>query len=151
MRLLDTIHPNPKVEITPIGKTVQVEIMRDGAMKTVSVAIGKLNDRTAAMGPGQEKSAWGLALQNIRPEDRTHMNLPAKEGVLVQAVVPGSPAADAGMQPGDVILQVNKVPVRSVKGVKQEAAKTKSDEPMLLLVRRADGSTMFAALSHNIG
>jgi len=139
------------VAATPIGKTVPVEILREGATKTVSVAIGKLNDQAAAMEPEHEKSAWGLALQNLQPDDRAQMNLPKKEGVLVQAVVPGSPAADAGIQPGDVILQVNKVPVDSVKGVKAEAAKTKSDKPLLLLVRRVDGSTMYAALSHNVG
>jgi serine protease Do len=139
------------VAATPIGKTVPVGIIRDGAMKTVSVAVGKLNEQTAAMEAEPEKSAWGLALQNIRPEDRVQMNLSEKEGVLVQAVVPGSPAAEAGIQPGDVILQVNKVPVDSVKSVTLQAAKTKSEKPMLLLVRRADGSTMFAALSHNIG
>ena len=70
---------------------------------------------------------------------------------MVAAVVPGGPAADAGIQPGDVILQVNQVPVSSVNGVKIEAAKAKGDKPLLLLVRRADGSTMFAALSHNVG
>jgi len=79
------------------------------------------------------------------------MNLQAKEGVLVQAVVPGSPASEARIQPGDVILQINHVPVNSVEQVKEEAAKTKSDKPMLLLVRRPDGNTMFAALSHNVG
>jgi serine protease Do len=139
------------VAATPVGKTVQVEILRDGAMKTVNVAVGKLNDLAANVEPEQQKSAWGLALQNLAPEDRAQMNLPTKEGVLVQAVTPGSPASDAGIQPGDVILQVNQVPVTSVKGVKQEAAKTKSDKPLLLLVRRADGSTMFAALSQNVG
>jgi serine protease Do len=71
--------------------------------------------------------------------------------VLVTSVMPGSPAADANVQPGDVILQVNQTPVSSVEGVKAEVAKAKGDKPLLLLLRRADGSTMFAALSPNIG
>jgi serine protease Do len=139
------------VASTPVGKTVPVEIMRDGSMKTVSVAIGKLNDQTASLEPGQEKNAWGLTMQNIPAEERAQMNLTTKEGVLVQEVAPASPAADAGIQPGDVILQVNHVSVNSVNGIKDEVAKSKGDKPLLLLVRRADGSTMFAALSPNVG
>jgi serine protease Do len=139
------------VASTPVGKTVPVEVLRDGKMKTIDVTIRKLNDRTAAIDTKAEKGQWGLALQNIRPEERRQMNLTGSEGVLVQAVTPGSPAADAGVQAGDVILQVNQVPVNSVEGVKREADTTKGDKPLLLLLRRADGSTMFAALSRNIG
>lgn len=79
------------------------------------------------------------------------MGLSGNSGVVVTAVAPGSPAADAGIEPGDVILQVNQVPVSSVEAVKNQAAKAQGDKPLLLLVRRADGSTMFAALSHNVG
>jgi serine protease Do len=139
------------VASTPVGKTVPVEVLRDGKMKTINVAIAKLSDPTAALDTKQEKSQWGLAMQNIRPEERHQMNLTGNEGVLVTAVMPGSPAASAGVQPGDVILQVNQAPVSSVQGVKDEVAKVKGDKPLLLLLRRADGSTMFAALSPNVG
>jgi len=139
------------VASTPVGKTVPVEIMRDGKMKTVSVAISKLNDQTAAVNLKQEKAEWGLAMQNMRPEERTRMGLTGNEGVLVTAVMPGSPAANANVQAGDVILQVNQVPVSTVQGVRNEAAKAKGDKPLLFLLRRADGSTSFAALSRNVG
>jgi serine protease Do len=139
------------VAATPVGKTVPVEIMRDGKMETVSVTINKLNDQTAAVNMKQEKGEWGLAMQNIRPEERRQMGLSGNEGVLVTAVMPDSPAANANVQAGDVILQINQVPVSSVDGVKNEVAKAKGDKPLLLLLRRADGSTSFAALSRNIG
>jgi len=139
------------VASTPVGKTVPVEVIRDGKMNTIDVKIGRLNDESVAMNSENEKSEWGLSLQNIPPEDRRQMGLSGNSGVMVATVEPGSPAADAGIQPGDVILQVNQVPVSSVNGVKNEAAKTKGDKPLLLLVRRADGSTMFAALSPDIG
>ena len=69
------------------------------------------------------------------------MGLTGNDGVLVTSVIPGSPAADANVQAGDVIMQVNQVPVGSVEGVKAEVAKVKADKPLLLLLRRADGST----------
>ena len=139
------------VASTPVGKTVPVEIMRDGKMTTVSVAISKLNDQAAAVNLKQEKAEWGLAMQNMPPEERTRMGLPGNEGVLVTAVMPESPAANANVQAGDIILQINQVPVSTVQGVRNEVAKAKGDKPLLLLLRRADGSTSFAALSRNIG
>jgi serine protease Do len=139
------------VASTPVGKTIPVEIIRDGKTQTVSVNIAKLNDPTAALNPIPEKSQWGLALQNIRPDERRQMGLTGNDGVLVTSVMPGSPAQNAGIQPGDVILQVNQAPVNTVQAVQDEVAKAKGDKPLLLLVRRADGSTRFAALSPNVG
>jgi serine protease Do len=139
------------VASTPVGKTVPVEIVRDGKTQTVNVAIAKLNDPTAALNPIPEKSRWGLALQNIQPEERRQMGLTGNDGVLVTSVMPGSPAQNAGIQPGDVILQVNQASVNTVQGVQDEVAKAKGDKPLLLLLRRADGSTRFAALSPNVG
>ena len=139
------------VASTPVGKTVPVQVIRDGKLTTLNVEISKLSEQTAEVKPEQEKPQWGLSLQNLRPEERSQMGLRGDSGVMVAAVVPGSPAADAGIQSGDVILQVNQVPVSSVKAVKNEAGKTKGDKPLLLLLRRADGSTMFAALSPNVG
>ncbi len=51
-------------------------------------------------------------------------------------VQPDSPAAEAGVQPGDVILQVNQTPVGSAEEVKERAAKVTGDKPLLLLLRR---------------
>jgi serine protease Do len=139
------------VAATPVGKTVPVEILRNGKSQTLNVAISKLNDSTAANTPQEEKSEWGLALREIRPEERGQMGLTGKDGVLVASVQPNSPAQEAGVQAGDVILQVNQAPVSSVEGVKNQVAKANGDKPLLLLLRRADGSTSFAALSRNVG
>src|SRR5262245_4633788 len=136
------------VASTPVDKTVPIQVIRNGKIETFNVEIGKLNDQNLALNKEEEKSDWGLSLQNIPPQERSRMGLGANSGVAVTAVEPGSPAADSGIQPGDVILQVNQTPVSSVAGVKSEVAKAKGDKPLLLLVRRADGSTMFAALSH---
>ena len=58
-----------------------------------------------------------------------------------------SPAAEAGIAAGDVILQVNRKPVGSVEQVKKEIASIPAGKPLLLLVRPADGNERFAALS----
>lgn len=123
------------VAATSVGKTIPVEVMRDVKKQTVNVSIARLDDQTAALDPQQEKGEWGLALQNIRPEERRAMALTTNDGVLVTAVA-----------------NINQVPVPSVQSMKDEIAKAKGDKPLLLLLRRADGSTSFAALSRpNVG
>jgi serine protease Do len=139
------------VAAAPVGKTVPVEILRDGKTRTLNVGIGRLNEPSVANAPQQERGEWGLALQNVPPDQRYRMGLPAKDGVLVTAVEPNSPAQQAGVQAGDLVLQVNRKPVSSIEEVKAEIAKTKADKPLLLLLRRSDGSTSFAALSRSIG
>ena len=139
------------VASSPVRKTVPVEILRNGKTQTINVAIAKLHDQTASLEPEQEKGDWGLALQNITAEERTAMNLTGNEGVLVASVVPRSSAARANINASDVILQVNRASVNSVQKIRDEIAKAKGDKPLLLLLRRADGSTSYAALSRNVG
>ena len=94
-----------------------------------------------------QKGKWGLALRELRPEEREQMGLKENEGVLVGGVQPESPAAEAGVQAGDAILQVNKSSVSSVAEVKKEIGKTAEDTPLLLLLKRADGNSRFATLA----
>lgn len=135
------------VAATPVGKTVPLEIVRNGKTQTVNVTVSKLKDETVALDTPHEKSSWGLALRELRPQERLRMGLKDREGVLIINVVPDSPAADAGVRPGDVILQVNQTSVESVEAVKNEVAKAKAKKPLLLLLRRADGNTGFVALA----
>jgi serine protease Do len=67
--------------------------------------------------------------------------------VLVAGVAPESPASEAGITEGDVILQVNRKPVATVEQVKKEVASTPAGRPLLLLVRPVDGNERFAALT----
>lgn len=138
------------VASTPVGKTVDVEVLRNGKAKTLEVTIAKLAEQDMANTDDEnvsQQGKWGLALRELRPEERKQMGLKEEEGVLVGMVQPDSPAAAAGIQVGDVILQVNKASVASVADVKNEIAKAESDAPLLLLLRRAEGGNRFATLA----
>lgn len=135
------------VASSAVGKTVPVEILRDGKSQTLNVTVAKLKDESVALVGKHEKSNWGLSLRELRPQERSRMGLKDRDGVLIENVVPDSPAADAGVQPGDIILQVNRVSVDSVDAVKAEVGKAKTDKPLLLLLRRADGNTGYVALA----
>ena len=134
---------------TPVGETVPVEVLRNGKNTTLEVKVAKLAEETAANESeeqGAEKSKWGLALRELQPEEREQAGVKADEGVLVAGIAPESPAAEANLQVGDVILEVNRVAVGSVADLKKEMDKVEGDKPLLLLLRRADGN-LFASLA----
>src|SRR6185436_12451674 len=58
------------VASSSVGKTVPVEIVRDGKSLTLSVTVSKLADETVALDSRREKSQWGLALRELRPQER---------------------------------------------------------------------------------
>jgi serine protease Do len=64
----------------------------------------------------------------------------ATQGLVVQNVVDGSPAADAGFERGDVIVEVDKKPVKSVTDLKESVDKHGKGKPMLFRVHRRDAS-----------
>ncbi len=86
-------------------------------------------------------------MRDPRPEERERLGLKEGEGVMVEGVLPDSPAAAAGVQDGDVILQANQTSVGSVAELKKEVDKIAADKPLLLLLRRADGNNRFVTLA----
>ena len=88
-----------------------------------------------------------MALRELNPQEREQMNLKDGEGVIVAGVNPDSPAAEAGVREGDVILEVNRTRVESVDALKKEIAKVVEDKPLLLLLRRSNGVNQYASLA----
>ena len=85
-------------------------------------------------------------MQNLTPEIAESLGIdPKTKGVVVAGVEPGSPADDAGLQRGDVILEVNRQPVENEDAYKKAVKKVEKGKSVLLLVRRGD-NTIFLAL-----
>jgi serine protease Do len=138
------------VAATPVGKTVPVEVRRNGKTKTLEVTVSKLAEQEVALDESAtQKGRLGLALRDLRPEERERIGLKEAEGVVVEGVLPDSPAAEAGIQAGDVILQVNQTSVSSVAELKKEIGKAGETKPLLFLLRRADGNNQFVSLQQN--
>ncbi len=131
-------------------KRVELTLLRDGKKRKLPVALGAMPDDPAAPGkssPGTTQSGPldGLALQELTPELRNRLRLDSQvtDGVVVAGVEPGSPAARAGLRPGDVILEVDRQPVTSVKRFGQLWRDVKGKA--LLLVHR-QGATNYIAV-----
>ncbi|HBZ69470.1 MAG TPA: peptidase [Deltaproteobacteria bacterium] len=135
------------VAATPVGTTIPIQVLRDREVKTLSVTVAKLADEEVHEAAAPAKAKWGLALRELTPEERAERGLEDGQGVLVAGAEPGSPAEDAGLHAGDVVLQANHKPVGSVEALRHEVAKVEEGKPLLLLVRPADGGDRFAALA----
>ena len=85
-------------------------------------------------------------MQNLTPEIARELGLKKSTGVVVTGVEPGSPAAEARIQVGDVIQSVNRQPVKSVADLAKIVEKAKDGENLLLLVQR-DRQAMFVAVA----
>jgi Do/DeqQ family serine protease len=137
------------------GSTADVTIFRDGAQKHVSVKLDEASpNRVARNEPaeadGADKGALGVSVAPLTPELASRYRLPKDaRGVVVQDVNPDGRAADAGIQAGDVIEEVNRQPVTSVDELRAAVRKT-TEHPMLLLVNR-QGNEHFVTVRPNNG
>ena len=136
-----------RVAGTPVGEKVQLTVLRDGDKKELSVTVEKLAaDETLLGSSDSEKGRWGLQLHDLNPQIEEQFRLKADQGVAVVGIEPDSPAAEAGIRQGDVIVEVNRKPVASVDDVKQEIKQSQEKDRLLLLVQR-DGGKFYVPLA----
>ncbi len=136
-----------RVSLTEPGTTQSLTILRNGERKTLKVTIGKLAE-APEFAPAQPQALdeIGLTVQTLTPELAQKFDAQAGEGVLVVAVRPDSVAAMAGIEPGAIILQVNRQPVRNAAEFTQAVQQALAQRRLLLLVRQG-GIQRFVALS----
>jgi serine protease Do len=127
---------------TPVNTSVPVELLRNGKSMTMSVKVGELKEQKVASAKSEEPGgSWGMQVGDITPELAQQFHLQKDKGVVVRRVAPDSPAADAGLQPGDVVLEINREKVADVKDFVAKAKDVKSSKkPALLLVSRGNAT-----------
>jgi serine protease Do len=134
---------------TPVEHTATVKVLRDGKPLTVTAQIAQMPEPqklAEATSPARER--LGLAVQPLTPALAKQLGLPDTSGLVVAGVKDGSPAAEAGIQPGDVIVQVNRKPTRTMAELRQALAAQKAGEPTLFQIHRKDAS-LFVAVTAN--
>lgn len=126
---------------------VKLRISRGGAQRDIAVQLGESPTNTASLkheSTGEKSALAGVSVDTLDAETAQDLKLPANsKGVVVTNVSPSSEAADAGLQRGDVIQEVNHKPVQSTAEFEQALGSSK--ENTLLLVNR-NGSTMYLAV-----
>lgn len=138
-------------QMTP-GTSVKLKIFRDRKEMEIAAALGEMpgdEPKQVSSAPAKTEDAkpeLGATLAPLTPELREHLHMPSDlPGLLITEVEPGSPAAQAGLEHGDVIQELNRKPVSSVDSFQSAVDKAGLD-PQLLTIDRA-GSHSFVSVS----
>ena len=136
------------------GETIHLLVMRDSKPTSVAVKLEALGGGRGTETAGGEhgKGRWGLSLGDLTPDVRNELQEQGQErgpgqaqgpvhGAVVEDVQPGSPADNAGLQRGDVIMEVNRHSVKSASEVAQALSGVASGQDALVLVWSNGGST----------
>lgn len=137
-----------QVAVTQIapGNTIDLGILRNGKPETVKVQLGKYHANTEVADSGNAGNAQharlGLGVGNLTSDMRQQFSIPSQvDGVAIESVRPASPADDAGLAPGDVILEVNRKPVHSADSFVSDVHALRADKDILLLVWSHGGAS----------
>ncbi len=134
------------VASTPVGKTVTVKLLKNGKVVDRQVKMGEMEEKVDISNLPSSHKTLGIVVQNLTPEIARELGVKRDAGIVVTQVEPGSPAADAGIQTGDVIQQVNRKPVKNVEDFVQKVEKAKDQDNILLFLQRGQNN-LFAAVT----
>jgi serine protease Do len=128
------------------GAKITLGVLRDGKSLSVPVTLAGLaaraGDAGAKSGEEHGKARWGVGLQELTPELRDQLRLPSDiKGVVVNEVQPGSPADNAGISRGDVIVEVDRHQVQNVADVQRELGVVTQGKDAMFLIWSHGGSS----------
>ncbi len=134
---------------TPVGTAAKVKIVRDGHEKDLIITIGEQPEPTKiarAEAGGTDHALAGVAVQDLDRETAKELGLKGTvQGVVVTEVEPDSGAERAGLQPGDVIREINRRPVKSIKDFERASSELKKGDQALVLINRR-GASLFLSV-----
>jgi serine protease Do len=133
-----------------VGDTANVTILRDGKQKTLQVKIGKRPLTIAAASQNQrrqQEGEYGFEVTELTPEIARRFNIKETSGVIVVGVVPNSKADAAGVKKGDLIIEVNRANVESVKDFKSLIDQHRNGDGINLLVKRMNAGLLVIRLA----
>jgi len=142
-----------RVADTPVDKTVSMTVVRDKKPVELKIRIAEqpkdmgMASNETVTGENGDGALAGLSVRNLNGQIAKELNLRAgTQGVVVTEIESGSPAEQAGIQPGDVILDINRKPVRNTSDFKKFAGKLSKGANALLRIVR-NGQRLFVAVS----
>ena len=123
-------------------RSAKVKVLRDQTEKTVEIKVGQAPDERQAQqqqprpGGGKARAMLGLEVRPVTPEIARQMNLRTTDGVIVVRVEEGTPAAEAGVQRGDVVKQLNGQNVKTMGDFERLTQGMKEGDPLTVLLQR---------------
>ncbi|WP_455387886.1 DegQ family serine endoprotease [Petrachloros mirabilis] len=145
----DAIALQRMVTRTGVGTKVPVTVIRDGREKELTITIGEQPDtaKIAKVESSEKDYAFaGVAVQDLDRDTAQELGIKGKmQGVIVTNVEPDSGAEKAGLMRGDVIREINRQPVKSVKDFEKASSAVKKGENVLILINRRGASLFLSA------
>jgi serine protease Do len=130
------------------GTSAKIKVWRDQGEKTLELKIGEAPDEREARAPGNNRggapSSLGVEVRPVTPDIARQLNLRSTEGVVVTRVDEGAAAAEAGVQRGDVIREINRQKVRSLGDFERITKDVKDGDRLTLLLQRGPMSLYVA-------
>ncbi|MBI3545318.1 MAG: DegQ family serine endoprotease [Gammaproteobacteria bacterium] len=137
---------------TAVGKSVKVELLRDKKPMTLNVNISEQPkdiaqpESESTQSEGENSVLSGMEVRNLTPDIARQLGLAVgTAGVVIAAIEPGSAAEAAGLQQGDVIMEINRKPVRNLGDFKSATSKLTKKASTLFLINR-NGRKLFLAI-----
>jgi serine protease Do len=134
VHLVADVHP---------GDTVDVKYYREGKIASTKVTVGKRTVEEAFAAPPRdlegEKGRLGISGQNLTPQLASEIGATSKAGVVLVEVDPDGPAEDAGLSRGDILIEANRQPIRTVDDLQKILSEVPSGGDLLLRVERVVG------------
>jgi Do/DeqQ family serine protease len=128
------------------GRATPMTVTRDRKGVKLSVKVGE-QPSEEAMAAADNESVLGLTVEPLTPETARQNRLTARRGLLVTEVEPGSAGAEAGIRPGDAIVEVNRKPVGDVATFQQLVAGLKPGESVPVYLQRGGGGAEYVMLT----
>lgn len=123
-----------------VGKKVQVRTLRDGREMMLSAVIGERKDAREIAAKEPVHQQLGMTVQEVTPEIARNLGRKVQGGVIITRIRPGSAADDAGLKIQDIILQINRARIRTLKDYQNALSRGPENNTWLLLVQRGDAS-----------
>jgi serine protease Do len=134
------------VAATPIGTDAALTVLRDGDRHALTLEVAAMpgEQAEAAAAPEEGQGELGLVVQPLSPALAERLGVADTSGLAVTAVREGSPAGEAGLRPGDVILEANRKPVARADDLRRAVRAAQGREPLLLRIHREDAALFVA-------
>lgn len=124
------------VSFTPVGKQVELQVLRGGKLETITARVGEAGTAERAVSLQPMRRDMGMAVEELDAEKAKKFKLREdEEGLVVTDVAKGGPAAGAGIRAGDLIREVNRRPVRSLEGYRSALRRQDAEVDLFLLKR----------------
>ncbi len=140
-KIEDSRHLSQKIAGIPVGGKITLKVVRDGKERTFTVKIAKRTEDKEDLGlqRPEEQTDLGMTVSTLTKELARQFDISEGEGVVVVSVEQGGPADKADVQEGDLIIEIDHKPIKTLGDYQSQVDKVKEGETVSFLVKRRRG------------